>query len=98
MEETVTETKERKKGTKRPISEVPPHELEIRFMNLIRSKLMLLPPETRMRMVNWLRQAAFDDARPPAKAHTPDPRQTDNNLDGQAKNYQQQALDEDAFS
>lgn len=96
----MTEEKvERKKGQRRSIAEIPPHELEIRFMNLIRSKLMLLPPETRVRMVNWLRQAAFDDARGPAKVHTPDPRQIDNNLDGQARNYQQPLPNgEDPFS
>ena len=69
-------------------------------MNLIRTKLMLLPPETRLRMVNWLRQAAFDDARGPAQVHKPNPRQLDNNLDGQAGNYQQRSLPdaEDPFS
>lgn len=83
MEEGVTEKKKR-----RTRLELTKHELEIRAMNVLYRELTGLSTQARTRVLNWAWGAVFEEGREPVKAQPPAPKQLDNNVDGQAPNYQ----------
>lgn len=86
MSDEVNGEKPKKKRT--PWQDRPVADYEVAVMNQCRDRLMRLPLKSRARVVRFLAECITDEDRGPVVPAKTDPRQVDNNADGQAADRQ----------